>query len=172
IGTKFLGLYMVYLNITLEKGKLYSQATGENKQVMQPVSDTRFWVKSYDASIYFNLNDQGDVESITYHKSLCKKKEPIQSNDKESLNAYAGWYHSAELNTSYQVKYEDEQFYIAHVSNGKVPLKRVWNDGFETDAFYMPLVDFQRDDKGTIVSLTASQYRSRNIKFNKMQSPN
>ncbi len=160
--------YLSYLTITEEKGQLYVQATNEDKQLMQAVSATRFWVDEYSQSIYFNTDQSGNIESVTYHKSLCERRTPIPANEAPDLSAYEGDYYSRELNASYQVILEDGQLYLSNLRNGRSPLERVWKDGFINETNYAPRVDFQRNAKGEIVSFRASQFRSRNQLFKKL----
>ena len=166
-GIYYLEKYLSYLNITEEKGKLYVQATGEDKQLMQAVSATRFWVDAYSSYIYFNTDKSGDIESVTYHKSLCERRDLIPSKNVLDLSSYEGNYYSRELNTSYQVVLEAGQLYLSNLRNGRFPLEQVWKDGFINDTNYAPLVDFQRNAKGEIISFMASQFRSRNQVFRK-----
>lgn len=166
-GIYYLEKYLSYLTITEEKGQLYVQATDEDKQLMQAVSATRFWVEDYSQSIYFNTDQSGNIESVTYHKSLCERRTPIPANEAPDLSAYEGDYYSRELNTSYQVILEDGQLYLSNLRNGRSPLERVWKDGFINETNYVPRVDFQRNAKGEIISFRASQFRSRNQLFKK-----
>ena len=166
-GIYYLEKYLSYLTITEEKGQLYVQATDEDKQLMQAVSATRFWVEDYSQSIYFNTDQSGNIESVTYHKSLCERRTPIPAKEAPDLSAYEGDYYSRELNTSYQVILEDGQLYLSNLRNGRSPLERVWKDGFINETNYAPRVDFQRNAKGEITSFRASQFRSRNQLFKK-----
>lgn len=134
---------------------------------MQAVSATRFWVDAYDSSIYFNTDKSGNIESVTYHKSLCERRESIPSKDALDLSTYEGNYYSRELNTSYQVVLEAGQLYLSNLRNGRFPLEQIWKDGFSSETIYAPLVDFRRNTKGEIVSLAVSQFRSRNQVFRK-----
>lgn len=166
-GIYYLEKYLSYLTITKEKGQLFVQATDEDKQLMQAVSATRFWVEDYSSSIYFNTDESGNIESVTYHKSLCERRDPIPSKDALDLSTYEGNYYSRELNTSYQVVLEDGQLYLSNLRNGRFSLEQIWKDGFINETIYAPLVDFQRNAKGEIVSLAVSQFRSRNQVFKK-----
>lgn len=166
-GIYYLEKYLSYLTITEEEGKLFVQATGEDKQLMQAVSATRFWVDDYSQSIYFNTDQSGNIESVTYHKSLCERRTPIPAKEAADLSAYEGDYYSRELNTSYQVILEDGQLYLSNLRNGRSTLERVWKDGFINETNYAPRVDFQRNAKGEIISFAVSQFRSRNQLFKK-----
>ncbi|MEM6377479.1 MAG: serine hydrolase domain-containing protein [Bacteroidota bacterium] len=166
-GIFYLEKYLSYLTITEAKGKLYVEATGENKQLMQAVTASRFWVDAYDASIYFNIDQSGNIKSLNYHNSICERREPLPLKGGLDLSSFEGDYYSRELNTTYQVVSKDGQLYLSNLRNGQIPLEQIWQDGFINDTEYAPLVDFQRNAKGGIISLTVSQYRSRNQVFRK-----
>lgn len=167
-GIYYLEKYLVYLNITHEAGNLYVQATGEDKMLMQAVSDTRFWVDAYDTSLYFNKDESGDIASATYHFSPCGRRELIPSEGTQDMSIYEGNYYSSELNASYQVVYDNGQLLLSSLRNGQIPLEQVWKDGFTNETNYAPLVDFQRNEDGEIISFAVSQYRSRNQVFRKL----
>lgn len=164
-GIYYLEKYLSYLTIVEEKGQLYVEATGEDKQLMRAVSATRFWVDDYDASIYFNANESGDIESVTYHNSLCERRDLIPAKNPVDLSTYEGHYYSRELNTSYQVVFKEGQLYLSNLRNGQIPLEQIWKDGFINETVYAPLVDFQRNVNGEIASFTVSQFRSRKQVF-------
>ncbi len=167
-GIYHLEKYMSYLDITEEKGQLYVQATDEDRFPMQAISTTKFWVEAYSSYIYFNMDRSGQAESVTYHKSLCKRRASIPSKTAIDLSIYEGHYYSRELNTSYQVVSKDGQLHLSNLRNGQASLEQVWQDGFLSETTYAPRVDFQRNAKGEIVSLAVSQYRSRNQLFKKL----
>ncbi|MEO0555334.1 MAG: serine hydrolase [Bacteroidota bacterium] len=167
-GIYYLEKYVVHLTITEKEGKLYVRATGEDKELMQPVSTSRFWVDGYDTSVYFNLDESGNVESVSYHRSLCPRRDPIPSNDQLKLSDYEGHYYSRELNTAYQVILKEGQLHLSHIRNGMIPLDQVWKDGFTNETSYAPLLDFRRNENGEITSFAVSNNRSRNQVFNKV----
>ncbi len=167
-GIYYLEKYLIYLTISEEDGKLYVEATGEDKRLMQPVSATRFWVDAYDASIYFDLDESGNIVSANYHGSLCPKRSLISSEEPPNLTDYEGHYYSRELNTSYQITLENGQLHMSNLRNGAVSLDQVWKDGFINETIYAPLIDFQRNEDGRVLSFTASSYRSRNQVFTKV----
>ena len=167
-GIFYLEKYLSYLHIFEEEGQLYVQATDEDKQPMQPVTATRFWVEAYESSIYYNEGADGNMESVTYHKSLCPKREAMQAKDLRNLSIYKGHFYSSELNTTYQVLLEEGELKLSNLRNGQISLEQVWKDGFMSDTGYAPRVDFQRNEDGEVISFAVSQYRSRNQVFRKL----
>ena len=71
----------------------------------------------------------------------------------QDLSSFEGDYYSRELNTTYQVVLKDGQLYLSSLRNGQIPLEQIWKDGFINDTEYAPLVDFERNAKGKIISL-------------------
>jgi CubicO group peptidase (beta-lactamase class C family) len=72
IMAKYIGVYEVAPNfdisITLEDGKLMSQATGQNKFEIFAESQTKFFLKVVDAQIEFIENNDGKFESFILYQ--------------------------------------------------------------------------------------------------------
>jgi CubicO group peptidase (beta-lactamase class C family) len=66
---KYVGQYQIapsfILTVTLEDGKLMTQATGQEKIEIFAESETKFYPKVIDAKITFNLDASGKVMSLT-----------------------------------------------------------------------------------------------------------
>ena len=56
------------LTITLEDGKLMSQATGQSKVQLFPESETRFFLKVVDAQIAFKEGEDGTFDSLVLYQ--------------------------------------------------------------------------------------------------------
>lgn len=71
--TKYIGVYELApgfdITITLEDGKLMSQATGQDKFQLFPESETRFFLKVVDAQIEFIKNDAGKFDSFMLYQN-------------------------------------------------------------------------------------------------------
>jgi hypothetical protein len=57
------------LTITSEDGKLMSQATGQPKAELFPISETEFSFKIVDAQITFVKNEQGEITELILHQN-------------------------------------------------------------------------------------------------------
>ena len=57
-----------YITITLENGKLMSQATGQDKFEIFAESQTKFFLKVVDAQIEFIQNDNGNFDSFILYQ--------------------------------------------------------------------------------------------------------
>ena len=68
----FVGKYQLapsfIITITRDGEKLMAQATGQPGFEIFPMSETKFFFKVVDAQITFNLNEAGEVESLTLHQ--------------------------------------------------------------------------------------------------------
>jgi len=76
----FVGTYQLLtdfqLVITVEDGKLMSQATGQEKFQLFAESDTRFFLTVVSAEIDFVRDDQGKVTSLILHQGGHDLKAP------------------------------------------------------------------------------------------------
>jgi hypothetical protein len=65
------------LTITKYDSQLKVQATGQEEGSIIPISQNKFVVKGVDAQLIFNINEAGEVESMTLHQNgmdnICKK---------------------------------------------------------------------------------------------------
>ncbi|KAA3613848.1 MAG: DUF3471 domain-containing protein [Calditrichaeota bacterium] len=69
----YVGQYQInpsfIITVTNDGDKLFAQATGQNQFQIFPMSTTKFYFKVVDAQITFNLNEAGEVESLTLHQN-------------------------------------------------------------------------------------------------------
>lgn len=69
---KYLGVYNLAegfdLTITLEDGKLFAKATGQNAFSLKPLSETKFEYDVIDANMEFELNEDGTVKQLNFHQ--------------------------------------------------------------------------------------------------------
>jgi hypothetical protein len=72
ILAKYVGVYEVDpgfdLVMTLEDGKLMTQATGQPKFQLFAESDTKFFLKVVDAEVEFFKNEKGEVTHLVLHQ--------------------------------------------------------------------------------------------------------
>jgi hypothetical protein len=55
--------------VTVEDGKLMTQATGQGKLQVYPESETKFFLKVVDAQLTFARDEQGKVSHVTLHQN-------------------------------------------------------------------------------------------------------
>jgi hypothetical protein len=77
---KYVGTYELGpgfdLVITLEGGQLVTQATGQGKIPIYPMSETKFFPKVMDAEIEFFKDDKGTVTHLMLHQGPTEAKAP------------------------------------------------------------------------------------------------
>jgi CubicO group peptidase (beta-lactamase class C family) len=73
ILAQYVGTYELTPNfsiaITLEDGRLISQATNQQKLPIYPESETMFFLKAVDAQLEFVKNDKGEVSNLVLHQN-------------------------------------------------------------------------------------------------------
>lgn len=56
------------LTISLEKGQMFAQATGQQKVELFPESETEFFLKVANAQVTFELDEKGAVTGLILHQ--------------------------------------------------------------------------------------------------------
>ncbi|UCG26973.1 MAG: serine hydrolase, partial [Bacteroidales bacterium] len=79
---KYTGKYQLtpdfQIQIFREEEKMYTQATGQNKVEIVAYEKHKFSVVGVDAKITFNLNEEGEVVSLTIHQNGDHTAEKIE----------------------------------------------------------------------------------------------
>jgi CubicO group peptidase (beta-lactamase class C family) len=66
------------LTIMLEEGRMYAQATGQQRIEIIPVAKDEFKTKGIDALLTFNRGEEGSIESLTLHQNGEHKAKKIE----------------------------------------------------------------------------------------------
>jgi len=70
---KYVGKYQLAptfeIAITLEEGRLISQATNQPKVPIFPESETKFFLRAVEAQLEFFKNDKGEVTHLVLHQN-------------------------------------------------------------------------------------------------------
>ncbi|MCE7992529.1 MAG: serine hydrolase [Roseivirga sp.] len=160
-----------YVHLTQEDGRLWTQATNEDKFPMTAVSDHVFSIKAYgNRTMTFHKDEDGEITHLVYSGMNCpkvgKSTAPVINNAQD----YTGNYFSTELNTRYKVILEQGQLKLSHLHNGDIDLKQAWGDDYSGTTWYTNSVVFQRDGNGKITGFTVSQTRAKNQYFRKEEN--
>ena len=167
VGTYRLGPGWL-VTITHESDRLMTQATDEPRFEMTPTSQTRFYVEAYGAAIEFKRDPSGAVTHLEYRDIHAPRVELFDPSANE-LTVFEGEYHSAELNTTYTLVFEDGVLRARHRRHDDATLSPTITDTFTTDTWYMRSVHFIRDRDRRITGFEASNSRSRNVRFEKVR---
>lgn len=77
---QYVGRYQIapdfILTVTLENGRLMTQATGQNKLEVFAESETKFFLKVVDAQLTFGKDASGKVAHVTLHQGGVDRKAP------------------------------------------------------------------------------------------------
>ena len=72
IMKRYVGVYEIQpgfeITITLEDGKLMSQATGQQKFQIFPETETKYFLKVVDSQLEFQKNDAGEYDSFMLYQ--------------------------------------------------------------------------------------------------------
>ena len=112
----------------------------------------------------FGRSAEGTVDHLTY-RGIHALRVEIDSQDSDDLSDYVGEFYSEELDTSYWLSVLDGTLVAHHRRHGDIELLPVMRDEFRGDQWFVPSVEFDRDDLGRVTGLRISQGRSRNMKF-------
>ena len=69
----YIGVYQLApefaLTITRTENQLFAQATGQSKFEIFPSAENEFFLRAVKASVTFNKNEEGKVNSLTLHQA-------------------------------------------------------------------------------------------------------
>ncbi len=166
---KYTGTYQLgpgwFVTLTLEDGRMMTQANGEDKFATDIKSDTTLWVPAYSSSIKFTqITDKANA--IVYHGKVSKRVVPAKV-DLTHLDKFTGSYYSHELETSYNITFENGKLVAHHMRLGDFTLQP---DVMTADSFSggVGTLVFFRDKDNRIAGFKVSGGRIRNIVFEKV----
>ncbi len=151
---------------------LMGQATGQPEFEIVPIASNTFKITIVDASITFNLDDEGKAESIMLHQNGDhpgkRLEEEAWSPDADALAAYTGRYFSEELETFYTIAIEDDHLVIRHRRFDDVKLTPDTEHKF-TGGFPVADIAFETDETGRVIAFLAGNGRARDIRFERVE---
>jgi len=159
------------LEFTRDGEQYYLQATNQPRIEIFPIAANAFELRVVEASVVFHEDDDGEVTTLTLNQNGAhpanRLAEEPWSPSEEELSAYAGRYFSEELGTFYDVVVEDGQLVLKHRRLDPVNLTASKPDRFAGE---MPIAqcEFERNESGEVVALLASNGRTRDVRFEKM----
>lgn len=142
-----------------------TKATAEDKFPMVATSETRFWVKDYDAPIVFKRDNSGKVSLFYYRGMTCPKLEDVPEPNLEQLAELKGEYVSEELKATYTIALEEGRLVAMHRRHGTISLTYAHKDDFRGGIWFLNSLEFFRNERGDVVGFNVTQGRSRNQKF-------
>lgn len=165
---KYAGTYQLgphwFVTLTLEDGKLMTQANGEDKFSTNMKSDTVLWVPAYHSSITFMQIDN-KANAIRYHGKINPRVKPPNTGPLK-IEQYAGTYYSKELETTYHITFENGKLIVHHMRLGDFNLVA---DVVVAGSFSSSngTLTFFKDKYDKIAGFKLSGGRVRNIVFDR-----
>ncbi len=88
-----------------------------------------------------------------------------QSYPAGDLNDYLGEFYSEELDTSYWLSVRDGTLVAHHRRHGDIELLPLLRDEFRSNQWFVPSLEFDRDERDRVIAFRITQGRSRNMRF-------
>lgn len=156
-----------------EGNKYFTQATNQPRFVLFPGSDSTFFLKVVRAGVTFHRNEEGKVNNITLHQNGLHKanriKEAAWKPSTEDIAAYPGRYFSEELETYYSIVLNDSnRLVLRHRRTDDNLLKEAKPDMFN-GSMPISVISFTRDGQGNITGFKASNGRTTDVWFTKLE---
>lgn len=158
------------LTFSRDGDKLWTQATGQSQIGIKATSDSTFSLIGVAANLTFHLNDDGSADKLTLHQNgnhLALKIEFKLTPD-EKLE-YAGSYFSSEIETMYHVVLSGDNMQLEHYHISEPIALNPSRKDYFTGSFPISSIEFMRNDAGKILGFKASNGRSRDIFFQKVE---
>ncbi|MCK5137959.1 MAG: beta-lactamase family protein [Bacteroidales bacterium] len=160
----------VVLEYNLKEGVLISSVEGQPDIVMIPESDSVFGYKGVEASVKFNLNNDGKAINAVHSQGGTDYElipfAPYEPTIDE-LKALEGRFFCEELETYYTLELQDSTMML-HIKNTKeIKLSPIEENTFKGDVFFISELVILKDDGGEVKAFTVSNGRTRGIYFEK-----
>ena len=168
------GLYQIrpdsVLTLKLIDGKLTVQGTRGRRYDLSAESERLFFRQDADYELFFNINNVGDITSITIKDNgrelEGKKIEPVILYP-EQMAEYTGEYYSSELDTFYRILFENDRLVVKHRKYDDIPLSVITPDYYSGTEWFFRTVHFTRKKDNTINGFLVTGGRVRSLRFTK-----
>lgn len=159
------------MTIIKEKDQLIAQERENGpKTKLISVSDTEFTVRDETGKLTFNLNNIGDVKSLSYvvGDNVMTGEKFVPANlDARQLEEFAGEFVCNELSTHYTLVIQEGKLVAQHQRHSDIRLNPTKKDMFLGEQWFFRQVRFIRDNGNRITGFRLSGGRVRNLLFEK-----
>jgi CubicO group peptidase (beta-lactamase class C family) len=159
------------VNIIKEKDQLVAQEPENGpKTKLTPVSDTEFTVRNETGKLIFNLNNIGNVKSLSYvvGDNIMTGEKFVPANlDALQLEEFAGKFVCDELGTSYTFVIQEKKLVAQHQRHSDIKLSPTKKDMFLGNQWFFRQVRFIRNTENHVTGFRLSGGRVRNLLFEK-----
>lgn len=165
------------MTFTMERDTFWLMLPGDQKFELFAESETKFFLKAFDAQCSFVKSSDGSVNTMIWHQGGNDYDSPRVAESipltPEQLSIYAGKYFHVDMKTNYNVIFAEGKLYVQmpgtfkkYLGIDKMELNHVTGDKFATDRLGM--LEFTRDEKEEINGfLIPEMGRLQNVKFKK-----
>jgi len=156
--------------ITEENGRLFGQATGQQKLELEAISSTEFSVNAVNTRLSFIWDSDNKVNLLKLHQGGIFDAPRIKPFDKTSVNLreFVGKFHSDELSTDYNFIIKNDTLVATHARLSDIKMMPAKKDVFTGDQWFFGQAEFIRDKNNVIIGCKISSGRVRNLWFNKV----
>lgn len=158
------------LTFTREDDTYYTQATGQSRLEMVPVSPVRFRLSQVEAEVEFERNEEGEVDGAILFQNGEQHATRIEGGawepTPEELAAFTGRYYSAELETFYTLVLEDDELTVKHRRLDDFTLGAGEQDRFSGGNLQF---EFERDRNGQVIGFYLANGRTRDVRFERQE---
>ena len=128
-----------------------------------PESETMFFQHVDEDRFAFHREASGDVAGLTVHRGARQLPfTRIPALTASELAAYAGVYHSDELQVTYTLSVKEEQLFL-QIRSGSTT--EITPSGKDKSTANVGSMAFERDDHGTVTGFVLQSGRVRNLRF-------
>jgi len=170
---KYIGTYKVfqgwYITISRDGNQLMALETNKNIQSLKPLAETEFHLDSWNQSLIFNIDDNGEVTDFSFLGRTCPRVEKeSQPTFTPITEDFEGDYYCEELDVRYTIEIKEGKLIVKHRWHGIANLTPAWKDSYRCDWWFMRSVEFLRDEQRMVNGLNVTQWQSRNYRFVKI----
>jgi CubicO group peptidase (beta-lactamase class C family) len=151
-------------------GELTAHMEGQPEDILIPISESKFKIEGVEVTFEFVRNEQGAVDgAVITQGGMTFKLERLApyTPTVEDLQQLTGKFFSKELETFYTVELHDTTLVLLIRNTEDIELSSIAKDKYKGDVFFIGELVFQRDNSGEVTGFTASNGRTRGIRFQK-----
>jgi CubicO group peptidase (beta-lactamase class C family) len=157
------------LTITREGDQLVSKATGQASFWIFPSSETKFFMKAFEAQLTFDTPQGGKATGLTLHQDgldhYAKRIERLQFTTQQ-LQQYVGSFYSTELDKSYTVSTHNNKLFITDTRRND-EMFPTGVDTFDADSPF-DTIEYQCTKAHLCNSFLVNDVRVRGLRFQRV----
>jgi CubicO group peptidase (beta-lactamase class C family) len=167
------------MGFAIQDNEFWLILPGDDKFRLYPESESSFFLKDFEASLTFIVNDKDEVDEMIWHQSgkdyPANRVEFVQALSSDAKAKFAGKYTQVYLGEDYSVLFENDtlQMLFPHTFEkyfgfGKLQLNHISGDKFSTER--LGIVEFTRNDKLDVCGFGFPEMgRLNNVRFVKLK---